>query len=95
MQETTLTYKQGTSDKWWNIVVDGFTLHTSWGRTGSTGQKKSENFANNVFAKDEYWKRINAKKRKGYIEAPNTSMAPTEEQTDASAEALRKMLEEL
>lgn len=91
-RQTTLTYKDGTSDKWWRIIQSDSTIETSWGRTGSKGQRKIANYGNENAASTEYWRLVGAKKRKGYIESASTSVAPTQEVVDEAADNLRKLL---
>ncbi len=92
IHQTTLTYKDATSDKWWKIIQDGRTIETSWGRTGAKGQRKLANYSDSSTASWEYTKLVSAKKRKGYIESASTSSAPTAEAVDEAAENLRKMM---
>ncbi len=43
----------GTSNKFWEVDVEGDTLTTRWGRLGTAGQTKSRRFASDDKAKIE------------------------------------------
>jgi len=58
----------GSSNKFWEIALEGKAFTTTWGRIGTAGQSKSKTFGSEAEAKKEYEKLIAEKVGKGYIE---------------------------
>jgi DNA ligase-1 len=62
-------FRDGSSDKFWEVSVGGCDLTTRWGRTGTAGQSKTKTFADAAKAQAEADKLIAEKAAKGYVEA--------------------------
>lgn len=61
-------YREGSSQKFWCVAVDGNEVETSWGRLGTAGQKKAKSFGDREAAKAAAAKMIAEKTGKGYVE---------------------------
>ena len=66
MAKTRLTFKEGSSDKFWEIQVDGNTHTVTFGRSGTDGQSKTKRFGSPADAAKDAEKLIAEKKKKGY-----------------------------
>ena len=71
------------SHKFWEVVVDGDTVTTRWGRIGTNGQVKSKAYKDGATAQRDADKQLAKKVDKGYVEvevdadaAPLASKAP-------------------
>jgi DNA ligase-1 len=58
----------GTSNKFWEVWMDGTDVTTQWGKIGTGGQTKTKSFADEAKAKKEYDKLVAEKTGKGYVE---------------------------
>lgn len=67
----------GTSNKFWEITVDGGTTIAKWGRIGTNGQSKTKTFATHYRAADDAVKMCQSKLNKGYLEVINGKMQMT------------------
>lgn len=65
----TVTYKRGTSSKFWHVEVAGKKLTTTWGRIGADGQSKVEVFKTPTLAITKAQALLSEKLKKGYTEA--------------------------
>lgn len=74
MSRTYLEFNDGTSAKFWELVLDGTSFTTRYGRIGSTGQTTDKTFGSRAEARHEALKLILAKSKKGY--------APVQRPTD-------------
>ncbi|WLQ16291.1 DUF4132 domain-containing protein [Hahella aquimaris] len=63
-----LTLKDGASDKFWEIDLQGNQYTVRYGRAGTDGQIKTKEFDSEAKAKSEHDKQIAAKLKKGYVE---------------------------
>ena len=61
-------FSDSTSNKFWEVEVDGKTLNITFGKIGSNGQSKPKDFATPEKAKAEMEKLIKEKTGKGYVE---------------------------
>lgn len=61
-------FREGKSQKFWEIEINGNSVTTRWGRIGSNGQSKTKEFADSDKAQAEYDKLIQEKQGKGYVE---------------------------
>ena len=61
----------GTSNKFWRVVVSGTTMTVRFGRIGTAGQQKAKKWSTQATAADEADKLIAEKLRKGYKEVPD------------------------
>ena len=59
---------EGSSNKFWEIDIDGSTLRIRYGKIGSSGQEQEKSFPNNEKTAKEYAKLIHEKTNKGYKE---------------------------
>jgi len=59
-------YSEGTSNKFWEIKLDGASFTATWGRIGTTGQTQLKTFKSDAEAKRAYDKLIEEKLKKGY-----------------------------
>ncbi|QIK71321.1 DUF4132 domain-containing protein [Propioniciclava coleopterorum] len=64
----TFSLVEGTSDKFWNIDVDGSAVTVNYGRTGTNGQTKTTQYDTAEKARTEADKLIASKVKKGYTE---------------------------
>lgn len=62
-------FQEGSSNKFWEVELNGNSVKTTWGRIGTDGQSKSKDFADASKAQAEYDKLIKEKTSKGYKEA--------------------------
>ena len=67
--EIKLIYQDGSSNKFWNVKVEGNTHTVTYGRAGTNGSSKTKEFADEAAALKDAQKQANGKKRKGYVEA--------------------------
>lgn len=63
-------FVDGTSNKFWEVWMDGTDVTTQWGKIGTGGQTKTKSFADEAKAKKEYDKLVAEKTGKGYTEKP-------------------------
>src|SRR5262249_28631259 len=61
-------FVEGTSNKFWEVWVDGTNLYTQYGRIGSAGQTTVKNYPDEAAARKAMEKIIGEKVGKGYIE---------------------------
>lgn len=65
-------YKEGTSNKFWEIFRNGTKEYTTrWGRIGTEGQSTTKTWSDESENTKEYNKIIKEKKDKGYTGVPN------------------------
>ena len=67
--KTQLIYQGGSSNKFWNITVEGNKHTVVYGRAGASGKSSTKEFADEAAAIKNAQKLIKAKKGKGYVEA--------------------------
>lgn len=60
-------FKEGSSNKFWEIEIDGTEVTTKWGRIGSKGQSKTKDHGSDEKAQKEYDKLVKEKTKKGYL----------------------------
>jgi predicted DNA-binding WGR domain protein len=60
-------FKEGTSNKFWEINLDGSSFTTTYGKIGTDGQTSLKEWDSDDKAKKEYDKLIAEKTKKGYI----------------------------
>src|SRR5258705_9159732 len=68
LEQRSLVFDEGTSDKFWSIRVDGSTHTVHYGRAGTAGQVKSKAFDAPEQAAADADRLIAEKLRKGYRE---------------------------
>jgi predicted DNA-binding WGR domain protein len=59
-------FKEGTSNKFWEISLDGSSFTTKYGKVGTDGQETIKEWDDDDKAKKEYDKLIGEKTKKGY-----------------------------
>lgn len=62
-------FVEGTSSKFWDIVLDGKAFITTYGRIGTAGQSTTKSFGSEAEAKKEHDKLVAEKTKKGYTAA--------------------------
>ncbi|EKR72225.1 WGR domain protein [Leptospira noguchii str. 2006001870] len=75
-----LTFKDGSSDKFWNIEVSGNSFTVTYGKTGTSGTSQTKTFDNEEKCLKEAQKLLSEKLKKGYIEE-NTQTSSQKEKT--------------
>ncbi|NZA25471.1 DUF4132 domain-containing protein [Luteimonas sp. SJ-92] len=61
-------FSEGTSNKFWEIELDGSDVNIRWGRIGTQGQSQTKTFGDDAKAAAAMTKLIDAKAGKGYAE---------------------------
>jgi predicted DNA-binding WGR domain protein len=61
-------FVEGTSNKFWEIRLDGTSVRTRYGKIGTSGQQTLKEFDSDDKANKEYDKLVNEKTKKGYEE---------------------------
>lgn len=80
IEKIRLEYKQGTSNKFYTVEkynasddgeekVPSYGVRVTWGRIGSSGQKKNQEFCMEYDRDDEFDSIVRGKKAKGYVDA--------------------------
>jgi uncharacterized protein (TIGR02996 family) len=64
----TFTFREGSSDKFWNIELKGKSFTVHFGRQGTKGQTQTKEFTDEARAQKEHDKLIKQKLAKGYTE---------------------------
>ena len=72
-------FHDGKSDKFWEIELSGKSHTVRYGRSGTDGQSKTKEFADEAKAVASYEKLIGEKTRKGYQEVADVSQSRTEQ----------------
>ncbi|PHS05031.1 MAG: hypothetical protein COA78_15785 [Blastopirellula sp.] len=81
-----LQFDDGTSSKFWEIVVDGASHTVRFGRIGTDGQKKTKDFSSTAEAQQSCDRLIQQKTKKGYREvSAAVSKSPKKKTTRAAA----------
>jgi uncharacterized protein (TIGR02996 family) len=73
----TFEFKEGTSNKFWNIDLKGKSFTVQFGRLGTAGQTQVKEFPDEEKAKKEYEKLVKEKTGKGYKETTPATAIPT------------------
>jgi predicted DNA-binding WGR domain protein len=68
MNQRSLHYCDGKSDKFWTIILDGKSHTVHYGRVGTVGQTQTKEFSSEAEALKSYEKLVNQKLKKGYVE---------------------------
>ncbi len=66
-------FVEGTSNKFWEIKLDGTSVRTRYGKIGTSGQQTLKDFDSAEKANKEYDKLVNEKTKKGYEEKDGPS----------------------
>jgi predicted DNA-binding WGR domain protein len=81
-----LVYMDAKSSKFWNIELAGNAYTVNYGRIGTDGQTLTKSFSDEAGAKKEVEKLIKEKLGKGYVDAAESGVSPT--QTEPTAQGL-------
>jgi predicted DNA-binding WGR domain protein len=73
-----LLFRDEKSNKFWRIEVDGAEQTVSFGKVGTSGQRKVKSFGSPDEARDDAEKQVAAKLKKGYAEAGGEEPAEAE-----------------
>ena len=60
-------FVEGASSKFWEIELDGESFTATWGRIGTEGQSKTQDFDSPAEAKKAHDKLCAEKEKKGYV----------------------------
>ena len=86
-------FVEGTSNKFWEISVEGDSVTVRFGKVGTNGQSQTKTFASESEAKAQHDKQIAEKLKKGYVEVGAVA-ATTHSATDLAADqSIRKETE--
>ena len=70
-----LTFSEGSSNKFWTIELDGSSHTVTFGRVGTAGQTKTKDFANDAAARKSFEKLVAEKLKKGYLDRGDSNGA--------------------
>lgn len=90
-----LEFKEGSSNKFWELALSEAEYTVRWGRVGANGQEKKFTFPSSLKAKTEADKLIASKKKKGYVEVSKGKTAAGKKQAPKAAPrdpALEKLI---
>jgi predicted DNA-binding WGR domain protein len=77
-------FAEGSSQKFWEITLDGLALTTRWGRIGTGGQSKTKQFADAAEARRAHDALVREKQSKGYSLVSGGTAAPAPVRADLS-----------
>src|SRR5262245_26755509 len=80
-------FRDGSSDKFWKITLDGKATTVNFGRRGTNGQTQTKEWASGDEAKKNYDKLIAEKTKKGYVETTSGATTATAAVTPKAAPA--------
>lgn len=69
MEPRNLVFSEGTSNKFWNITLNGTEHTVQFGKVGTAGQSQTKTFACEAEAQTSYNKLVAEKVKKGYVDA--------------------------
>jgi len=85
-------FKEGTSNKFWDISLDGSSFTTTYGKIGTDGQATIKEYDSDDKAKKEYDKLIAEKVKKGYVLVSGNGGGATAKAAPAPVKAAKKEL---
>src|SRR5262245_45906348 len=88
----TFEFKDGTSNKFWNIELQGQIFTVTFGRIGTKGQSQTKAFKDAATAKREHDKLVEQKLKKGYVETTAGAAKPTPAPVSAERTAMEAAL---
>ncbi|WP_061217749.1 WGR domain-containing protein [Leptospira weilii] len=88
-----LTYKDETSDKFWNIEVSGTSFTVTYGKTGTPGQTQKKEFKDEATCLKEAKKLLTEKLKKGYIESEAASASQKKDRINPEMKNDRKAVD--
>lgn len=93
MSKRRFELSDGTSDKFWEVEVEGTTMTVTFGRIGTQGTAKDKTFSSQAEAEKEATKLINEKTKKGYQavsgKASSKAAAPAKKPADKAQAAVK------
>ncbi|MEI7893546.1 MAG: WGR domain-containing protein [Myxococcales bacterium] len=89
-------FSEGTSNKFWDISLDGTSVTTTYGRIGTDGQTSLKEFDSEAKAKKEHDKLVAEKVKKGYrlVSGAPATAAPPAPATSKPAKAKAPVFED-
>ena len=78
-------FKDGKSNKFWNIELSGSSFTVTFGKIGAKGQTQTKDFGSKSEAKKEHDKLVAEKLKKGYVETTPPGAAAAEPATPAKS----------
>src|SRR5690349_8941601 len=87
----TFEYRDGRSNKFWSIDLQGASFTVTFGKIGSKGQTQIKTFADAATARAAHDKLVREKLAKGYVEKTAAAPAPP---ARSMREALEQALQE-
>ena len=94
MDRRELVFMDSSSHKFWRIELSGDSHTVTYGRMGSDGQTKTKSFADADAARKDYDKLINAKLKKGYVDAESASASTGSSGDELPVLSFRSILKE-
>ena len=88
-----LVFSEGTSNKFWNIVLSGSTYTVTFGRVGTAGQTQTKEFDSDEKAKKEFDKLVASKLKKGYADSGGSAPTATAASPPAAKATVKPTLE--
>lgn len=82
-----LTFSDGSSDKFWKIVLEGSSHTVTFGRIGTSGQTQTKDFESAADARKSYDKLVAEKTKKGYADAAGGTTTPAAKASASTAAA--------
>ena len=90
MSSRELVFSDGSSDKFWNIELDGSSHTVNYGRRGTSGQTKTKEFSDEEEAQKSFDKLVEQKLKKGYTDAGRLKPAAKKKTAAKKATATKK-----
>ncbi len=87
MSSRQLVLSEGTSDKFWNIELEGTSHTVTYGRVGTNGQSKTKQFDDAAACQKSFDKLVEQKLKKGYADSGKKSSTPAVAKRTAKATA--------
>ena len=85
----TFEFRDGKSNKFWSIELQGKSFTVTFGRIGTKGQTQTKTFADQAKARKEHDKLVREKLAKGYVEK---TAAPAPAAPSGTQKALEEAL---
>ncbi len=73
MSQESFEFKDGTSNKFWTICLEGTSFTVNFGKIGTPGQTQTKTFDDENEAKTAYDKLVAEKVKKGYVQVPGSA----------------------
>jgi predicted DNA-binding WGR domain protein len=84
--KVSLSFSEGSSNKFWRARTDGSTLYVNFGRIGSDGQTQIKEFGSGDAADKELAKLEKEKRKKGYEDAGAAAAGADDEAEEADSD---------